>query len=80
MPIMNLDKESVQDNSSQHKNKRILSNKFEPNNGYAMTISFIRARNTNIIKEGCTLVARMAYWHNDTSTQSQSERGMRRRQ
>jgi hypothetical protein len=25
-------------------------------------------------------VAMMAYWHNDTSIQSQSERGMRRRQ
>ena len=37
---MNFDKESVQDNGSQYKNKRILSNKFEPDNGYAMTISF----------------------------------------
>ena len=52
---MNLDKESVQDNGSQYSNKRIRSNKLEPNNEYAMTIkvfvfllsykSFIRATN-----------------------------------
>ena len=36
---MHLDKESVQDNGSQYSDKQIHSNKFEPNNGYAMTIT-----------------------------------------
>ena len=35
---MYLEKESVQDNGSQYKNKQILSNKYEPDNEYAMTI------------------------------------------